>query len=298
MKSTIIIIAVILGAGFLFWDNIEGALVKRQTIEKQDKKKDKDISGTTQFDLGEGLSIKDKWELPEILKEISGLAYIDDQRFACIQDEDGTIFIYNTGSREIEKEIPFGGPGDYEGITVKGNTAYVVRADGKLFQIDLNGDKNSVKEYGTDLTINHNVEGLCYDENKNRLLLAIKNDEPGNKNYKGIYAFDLSANKFVKEPAFRIDTENEMLKSTTGKKNKSIMPSAISINPVTKDIFITDGPKSRLLIMDSDGNIKKLVELGKDFAQPEGLTFNARGELFISNEGAKQPGNIIKVIVE
>jgi uncharacterized protein YjiK len=50
-----------------------------------------------------------------------------------------------------------------------------------------------------------------------------------------------------------------------------------------------------LLAMDNSGNIKKLYHLGKNFAQPEGITFSPQGEIFISNEGAKQPGNIMKI---
>ena len=199
MKNTIIIVAVVVAAGFLFWDDISAALVQPARTEKQEKKKKekKQISDSEQSNPGAGVSVKDKWDLPEVLREISGLAYIDDQRFACIQDEEGTIFIYNTSSREIEKKIPFAGTGDYEGITVKGSTAFVARADGKLFQVDISGNKPDVKQYSTGLTVEHNVEGLCYDETNNRLLLAIKNDEPGNKSYKGIYSFDLAKNAFV-----------------------------------------------------------------------------------------------------
>ena len=239
-----------------------------------------------------------KWDLPDDLKEVSGIAYLDDQRFACIQDEKGTVFIYNKVTNKIEKEISFAGPGDFEGITVEGDMVYIMRADGKIFEVDMKIGKSSVKEYSTLLTAKHNVEGLCYDKNNDRLLLAIKDDEPSNPGYKGIYAFDLSKKVFIKEPVFKIDLQDEMIANQQDKKNKSIMPSSIGINPVTNEIFITDGPKSKLLIMDKSGMIKKLVQLGKDFSQPEGITFSPQGEMFISNEGSKLPGNILKVEVK
>ena len=53
-----------------------------------------------------------------------------------------------------------------------------------------------------------------------------------------------------------------------------------------------------LLIMDYSGTIKKFYQLGKDFAQPKGITFSPQGEIFISNEGTKQSGNILKVEIE
>ncbi|MET0391771.1 MAG: SdiA-regulated domain-containing protein [Chitinophagaceae bacterium] len=248
-----------------------------------------------------GVTIKKKWELEKILVEISGLAYLDGDRFACVQDELGTIFIYNTGTAAIEKEIPFGGPGDYEGLTLVDNTAWVVRSDGRLFEVnDITSAKPTVKEYSTPLTAEHNVEGLCYDKEHNRLLLAIKDMEPGNPDYKGIYAFDLATATLQPQPAFKIALDHAVFASSTGqnkKKNKAgIMPSAIAIHPVTGDMYITDGRKSRLLITDPAGNIKKLYQLDShDFTQPEGITFKPSGELFISNEGTNQAGNIVSV---
>ena len=110
--------------------------------------------------------------------------------------------------------------------------------------------------------------------------------------YKGIYAFDLKNKRFVEEPVFKIDLNHELFKSAA---KKPVMPSAIAIHPSTRDIYITDGPQSKLLVMDNSGNIKKLLDLGKDFSQPEGITFSPGSEIFISNEGTKQPGNIIMV---
>ena len=64
-------------------------------------------------------------------------------------------------------------------------------------------------------------------------------------------------------------------------------------------MYIIDGRNQQLLIMDGVGNIKKLYGLNsKEFAQPEGITFNTAGDLFIANEGAKQPGNIVQVKID
>src|SRR5687767_3831160 len=51
------------------------------------------------------IKILKRWDLPGVLKEISGIAYIDANHFACIQDEIGIIYIYNTETGKIEKEI-------------------------------------------------------------------------------------------------------------------------------------------------------------------------------------------------
>jgi hypothetical protein len=65
---------------------------------------------------------------------------------------------------------------------VVGETIWVLRADGKLFEVsNMNAAKPSVKEYSTQLTTKQDPEGLCYDKKNNRLLIAIKGAEPAQK---------------------------------------------------------------------------------------------------------------------
>ena len=263
----------------------------------------------TKIDMGKNngngsvtaITIVKKWDMPKYLAEISGLSYIDGQRFACVQDELGKIFIYNTTSSSVENEISFGTAGDYEELAVVGETIWVLRADGKLFEVrNMNAAKPSVKEYSTQLTTKQDPEGLCYDKKNNRLLIAIKGAEPGTENYKGIYAFDLSSKKMDQQPVFKIDLQNKVFGNGSDKKKRNtINPSGISIHPVSSDLYVIDGRNPQLLIIDAGGNIKKLYTLNsKEFAQPEGITFNSAGDLFIANEGTKQPGNIVQVKID
>jgi uncharacterized protein YjiK len=248
-----------------------------------------------------GITITKKWELPKQLAEVSGLSNIDEQRFACVQDEMGTIFIYNIASSSVEKEISFGGVGDYEGLAVVGENVWVLRADGKLFEVsNINATKPNVKEYSTHLTIKQDSEGLCYDKKNNRLLVAIKGTELESEDYKGIYGFDLASKKMDQQPVFKIDLLNEIFESNAGKKKKgTINPSGIAIHPQSGDMYITDGRNAKLLITDAAGVIKKLYQLNNnEFAQPEGVAFNSAGELFIANEGANQSGNILQVKID
>ena len=181
-----------------------------ENVSKKDKKEKTEISP--------GVSIAEQWTLPSVLKEVSGIAYLDEQRFACIQDEAGTIYIYNASANKIEKEIAFAGTGDFEDLAIVGNTAWVVRADGKLYEVDLNTAKQTAKEYSTSLTVENNVEGLAYDQANNRLLLAIKDKDAASESYKGIYAFNLANKTFVKEPAHRIDIAHTVFQEKAGGK--------------------------------------------------------------------------------
>ncbi|HEY5771764.1 MAG TPA: SdiA-regulated domain-containing protein [Chitinophagaceae bacterium] len=248
------------------------------------------------------ITIIKKWSMPKELTEISGLSYKDEKQFACVQDEVGKIFIYNTASSSVEKEISFGAAGDYEGLAVVDKTIWVLRADGKLFEVsNLYEAKPTVKEYSTPLTIKQDSEGLCYDKKNNRLLIAIKGAEPGTDDYKGIYAFDIASKTMAKQPAFKIDLLDKVFGNNgSGKKKKgSINPSGIVIHPVNGDIYIVDGRNPQLLVIDASGKIKNLYQLSsKDFSQPEGIAFNSTGDLFIANEGTNQPGNIVQVKID
>jgi uncharacterized protein YjiK len=297
IRGSILIVVITLVA--LFWGHIKDAVASDGLKNKKEKTKDK-----TQLEepVSPGVTIAKRWDMPQVLTEISGLSYIDADRFACVQDELGTIFIYNTKTSAVEKEISFGAVGDYEGLAMVNETAWVVRSDGRLFEVNnINTAKPVVKEYATTLTVQHNVEGLCYDKKNNRLLLAIKDGEPGEADYKGIYSFDLTTKTMQAQPVFKIDLQHEVFaNSNTGKKKAAgtIMPSSIAINPVTNDMYITDGRKAKLLVLNADGVIKELYQLSNnEFTQPEGITFKPTGELFIANEGAKQAGNILHVEV-
>jgi uncharacterized protein YjiK len=296
MRFGLIVIIVVLVGGFIFWRDITGVVKGAKSNHTAAVITETKTDRSDNAAWADDIKISQKWNMPAVLKEISGIAYMDGERFACVQDEQGIIYIFNTATGKIEKEIPFAGAGDFEDIAMVGETAWVVRADGKLFEVDMKSGK--AVQHNTSLTVEHNVEGLAYDKAANRLLLAIKDEEPSGADYKGIYGFDLATKKLAKEPVYKIDLSHELFadgKGKKGKKGKAVKPSALGIHPSTGEIYVTDGPKSRLLIIDSKGGIKNLVQLDKTFEQPEGLTFSPQGELYISNEGNKQPGNILAV---
>lgn len=301
MREGIYILAFIvisLGIALFIRSTIDSGKGKEKVQTDKKDKKDKKKKNNDEEAIGSDVTIVQTYELPDILKEVSAIVYMDKNRFACVQDELGKVFIYNTSDGKIEKEIPFAAAGDYEGLAIAGETAFVLKADGKIFEIkNFSGAKPAVVEHNTHLTAKHDTEGLCYDSKNNRLLVSIKGSETGNPDYKGIYAFDLKTNKMDKSPVYKIDLNDEIFQNAKSKKaGSAIQPSAIAVHPKTGDIYLIDASKARLLIMDESGKIKSLKSLGnKDFNQPEGITFSPEGKLYISNEGSKEPGNILEL---
>lgn len=242
------------------------------------------------------VEIINQWDLPDILEEVSGIAYMKNDKIACVQDEDGFIFIYDIESASLKRKIKFASHGDYEGIALVGTTAYVLRSDGTLFEVsNFENDLLKTTEYSFGFSANYDFEGIGYDHRNNRLLLGIKNKT--DDDFKSIYAFDLDTKKIIDEPVYKIYFNHPVFDILDMKpSNKMLQPSEITIHPNNGKIFILEAVTPKLLILDSIGNPEKLyVFKKKQFRQAEGLTFGSSGELFISNEGKGSSGNILSI---
>ena len=248
--------------------------------------------------ISDKVEITRTWELPNELDEVSGIAFLDNQRLACVQDEDGIIFIYNLSSEEIEKEIDFYDHGDYEGIALNGSTAYVAESDGDLYEVSNFMDTPETARYETFLDSDNNVEGLFFDEKKQVLWLVPKEEDPNTNDYKGVYAFDLQQKKMLKDPVFKLTFEGKAMADVKDEDIEDrFFPSEINRNPSTGEVVLLEGEDSKLLLLDDLGKIKKLYILDRDlFPQPEGLAFDHDANLYISNEG--NPATVHRVVLK
>lgn len=238
--------------------------------------------------------------LPDVLMEISGITSIDSTTFACVQDEMGIIFIYDSRKGQILNQIPFAGPGDFEGITRVNFTLYVLRSDGVLYEVsDYRAKVPVLNIYNTGIPAKDN-EGLCHDSRNKRLLIACKQGYTDDKvkNKQLVYSFDLKTKKLSKEPVIVLDIkilrkilkDNDIKIPGTDKDDLDDLnfhASDIGINPVTGKIFIISASVYLLLVTDMSGMVESVAPLKKElFRQAEGITFNNKGDLYISNEGA------------
>lgn len=250
--------------------------------------------------------------LPEILHEISGLTDVGPTTIACIQDEQGIIFIYDFVQKEITEKIKFGDDGDYEGITRVDDDIFVLRSDGVLFQVNYKGQKNAiVTQFETGIPAKNN-EALCYDEVNNRLLIGskIKSGKGSNNDERHIYAFDLTSDSLDSTPAYTLNKKaiidfadsNKIQLPTTWKKNADTATvdlklgvSGISIHPKTQDLYVLCAIDYLFLIYNQKGELKEIKALNKiKYPQAEGITFGANGDLFISNEGQDGEPSLIR----
>ena len=236
--------------------------------------------------------------MPKELVEVSGISWLGDHKIACIQDEEGIIYIYNLQTSRIEKTIKFGDEGDFEGLTVVNENAYALRSDGTIFEIEnYNSPSFKVHTYDTFLEGKNNTESLTLDRQNKRLLIVAKDKDPFINNGRGIYTFDLDSKKLSKKLVYELNFEDEIFDKIRKKKiQKTFRPSDIAVHPQTQEIYVLEGVQPKLLILNPDGSSKRLIELDKkDFSQAEGIAITPNGDLYISNEGKKETANILKV---
>jgi hypothetical protein len=258
--------------------------------------------------IGYNLSTPDKVIiLPGILREISGITLIDSSTLACIQDENGIVFIFDLLNNEIKDQVHFHSNGDYEGITSVNSTLYVLRSDGVLFKIGFTGNAGSTKAIFSPGIPDKENEGLCYDQNANRLLIAPKITGGRTSEYEGkhpVYSFDLKSEVLNQQPAFDFDLgaikkfasdKKILLPEQAGGQGLWFRPSAIGIHPLTNKLFLLSAMDKMLFVFNMNGTLEFMEKLNPEILyMPEGITFLKNGDMLISNEGKDRYPSLLR----
>lgn len=252
--------------------------------------------------------------LPKELIEISALSYNQKgNTLYAVNDEVGKLYTLDATDCRIVETLEFGKNGDYEGVEIIGQLAYVLKANGNLSVVDIITGKK-IKTHKTNLTAANDVEGLGYDNKTNELVLACKGTPAIKKkhklkNTKAFYAFDLDRKELNDYPKFTISDEQlkdffkQYLEEDLSKKEKKKLkhrlvdfsPSAIAKHPTEDHFYILSSVGKLLVICNSYGRIMNVQFLNsKKFTQPEGICFSPDGTLYISNEGKSVKGKILR----
>lgn len=271
----------------------------RDTDKKQTNTLDKKSSAPTALD---NYDLENE-EVPFVkitddLKEISGITFTSDNRMFAHGDEDADIYQVEPATGEVVKRFSLGEllvlTGDFEDIAYANNKFYLLESNGNIYEFSEgdNGKFVDYKKYKTGLNSSNDVEGLCYDNTTNSLLLACKGS-PGKEfgKQKAVYSFSLSAMAMDEKPRFLLDPES--IRENSAKNEFS--PSGIAKNPVSGTFFIIAARGNTIIELNSNGEIlnqKTLPE--KVHKQAEGIAFKSDGTLYISNEGKNKTARLIE----
>lgn len=247
------------------------------------------------------LSKFEKYQMPDILQEISGFAFAngDTSKIYAQQDEDGSVFVLPIGTKD-DKETKFAKKGDYEDMAIVDNTIVVLKSNGNLyaFPIAEMGKQEAGNVVDTkDLLPKGEYEGLFADPTSQQIYVLCKDCkiDKGKDKQVTIYVLGINANKTFKMVRnFAVNVEQ--LNKFTGKKKGKVHPSALAQHPINKDWYIVSGVNKALMIFDAQWKMKGAYHLNSnDFNQPEGIAFDKDGNMFISNEGSETTlGNILR----
>lgn len=249
---------------------------------------------------GYDLSKPQKYSMPDILQEVSGIAFENGKNdfVYAQQDEDGSLFKLPLGSKD-ETATKFAKKGDYEDVSISQGFAILLKSNGTLYSFPLSETKNTET---TNVKVSENLvpkgeyEGMYADDATGKVYLLCKTCkiDKDTKNASG-YILDLQKDGTFKTAGnFTVDVSE--VDKMTGKKKGSFHPSALAINPLTKEWYIVSSVNKALVVTDSNFKIKSVYHLSSnEFNQPEGIAFDSAGNLYISNEGSETTnGNILR----
>jgi uncharacterized protein YjiK len=244
-----------------------------------------------------------KVALPNILQEVSAVSYVDGAQVGLVQDELGIIFFCSLLDGHVLREVPFASSGDFEGLVILDDEAWVLRSDGDLYQVSgLDQQNPVVNKIETFLKVRDDTEGLTYDAAGKQLLVSLK-AAPSlngvlNMDKRAVYAFQLAHNTMVESPYLLLDmAELKRVYSNQVSGNKPqtfnflgenvFQPSDLAIHPITGHIYHIAAAGQLLVVSDRSGQIYFVRDLPKEiFRQPEGISFDPIGNMIIVSEGA------------
>ena len=272
---------------------MSGLLFYNSCDNKPEAKKEEEIKPvslqSTNYDLLHPIK---KLALSDSLAEISGIAFLKNEKLVAIEDlrpilyelklgDSSGIIVNKIEFRESDKE-----KFDFEDLAVVRDTVYALWSHGAIFKIIKQKKGVTSERTKTWLKKENNTEGLAYDPVSDNLLVACK-DEPGledvKKSTRAIYEFDTKADSLKPDPFMLINKSD--FENVAGEKI-DFYPAAIAVHPVTHDIFVISTKDTKCIAQFThDGKLKAFDYLDKEMLpQPEGMCFDTKGNLYISTE--------------
>jgi len=242
-----------------------------------------------EYDLSKPSILK----LGDALTEISGIYfYPKDSSVFAISDENGNLYKIYFNKNYFTEEWKFDKTHDFEDVLLHDSTFYVLESNGNIKTLNFSAKGDTVFNRKSKFPENDNkkneFESLYYDSEYNKIIMVCKDCEDDKKNTVSSWAFDPSNDRYTPSP-FLINTKT--IAEKLGEEKIKLKPSAATINPVTKDVWILASANQLLIVTDDKGNTKEVYTLDPVlFNQPEGISFTPWGDLIISNEAGDKYG--------
>lgn len=235
--------------------------------------------------------------LPNELKEISGLAWVGENQLWVVEDESAEIFQIDPKSGEILEKMKFGKKADFEDLVVVEGTAWVMQSNGDIYRVTnpfVESNETTFFEFPN--IGKRDMEAMLAAEDGRALWLFCKECkiDKGTEEASA-FRFDLETLQFDSLPFKKLERKDlASLFQNPNSKSLKIQPSSSAFHPIEKKIYMISSTGNWLSILDADLNPLETHWLDpKIFKQPEGITFDPSGNLYISNEAAGGAPNLL-----
>lgn len=235
--------------------------------------------------------------LPGRMREISGLEWVGENELWAIEDESSAIYKLDPKTGEVLDRRRFAKNHDIEDLVVIDGVAWILESNGKLYEVQEPFAEEPDKiEHAFPIKENRDFEALVHWGDQDEIWVFCKDcswDEGSKKT--SYYPFS------IQKQSYQIDQAREMkrkhiraLPELDEEKKYQMQPSAAAKHPLKDEIYVISSSGQWLAIFDLEFKLKDAFELDRKlFKQPEGLTFDPKGNLYISNEARGGFANIL-----
>ena len=271
------------------------------TVRKSDgRPRQRGANGPTDSPPGYDLGTPKKYILSESLHEISGICLLrgNADTLYAIEDEKGRLYSFHLGDNRFPF-YKFGAHGDYEDVTILNDAEFVVlRSDGSLFVFPVGlvrgGDNRAVQPY-LHILPRGEYEGLFGDASGKLIALCKNCPDDDQRDEVSGYVLQYapgSGHRLSITDHFKVRLPADKLHSIHTKIK--FHPSALARHPITGEWYIVSSVNKVIVVLDDRWEVKGMYDLDPLlFKQPEGLAFDKRGNMYISNEGVQGNANIL-----
>jgi uncharacterized protein YjiK len=225
---------------------------------------------------GYDLRKPEKMNLGKTLNEISGLSYnLNDSSLLAISDSKiKVVEIHLKGDelRDYTREMLPEGQ-DIEDLVNMETVLFLLSSKGVIYEIPLPG-RDTVISYPFWSQDKNDFETLYYDEQANGLIMLCKSCAADKgKQTRSAYRFNLDNRQFDSTVYYSISTQE--VKQLAKNDDAKFDPSAASIHPINKRLYILSSAGNLLVIADPKGKPLEAYPLNPDdHPQAEGIAFS------------------------
>lgn len=225
-----------------------------------------------------GFGFDAAFELDGELEEISALSVGPGGVLLAVQDEEGIIFRLDPATGRVLRKDRFAGGGDYEGIEWVGAWIYVLESNGRLYRTPADDpSRKTTKRIRLDVPRGCDAEGLAWDAPKERFLVSCKAAD-GVKGATGRSVFTFAQDGAARPERFFFGQDVFVAQGFD-----DFRTSAVAVHPVDGRMFVLSShPPALCVLVAGEPSCERLRQA--TMRQPEGLTFDASGALWIASE--------------